>query len=132
MLTNLTLTPDLVGRRVKIVDWEHARFIAGYLGRVALGETPRGTMTREKRKYRRARWAVMRAQVGLSQCQQTYAAVAMLSRRSTKSKLIIEMPRCVSHSSQAFRHAFLVKFRRFGGLIGRKGHGGIIGEEEGG
>src|ERR1051325_2983015 len=44
------------------------------------------------------------AQVGLSQCQQTYAAVAIVSRRSTKSKLIIETPRCVSHSSQAFRH----------------------------
>src|SRR6187455_2992994 len=29
-----------------------------------LNETPKGTMTREKRKYRRARWAVMRAQVG--------------------------------------------------------------------
>src|SRR5215472_11622741 len=44
------------------------------------------------------------AQVGLSQCQQTYAAVAMVSRRSTKSKLIMDTPRCVSHSSHAFRH----------------------------
>src|SRR3954469_16942170 len=43
------------------------------------------------------------AHVGLSQCQQTYAAVSMRSERSTKSKLIIEMPRCVSHSSHAFR-----------------------------
>src|SRR5215831_18285232 len=43
------------------------------------------------------------AQVGLSQCQQTYAAVAMVSWRSTKSKLIIDTPRWVSHSSQAFR-----------------------------
>jgi hypothetical protein len=42
------------------------------------------------------------AQVGFSQCQQTYAAVAMLSRRSTKSKLIMDTPRCVSHSSHAF------------------------------
>ena len=32
-----------------------------------LAETPKGTMTREKRKYRKARWAAMRAQVGLSQ-----------------------------------------------------------------
>src|SRR4051812_24487805 len=46
------------------------------------------------------------AQVGLSQCQQTYAAVAMVSLRSTKSKLIIDTPRCVSHSSQAFKHAW--------------------------
>src|ERR1041385_5427198 len=45
------------------------------------------------------------AQVGSSQCQPTKAAVAMLSRRSTKSKLIMETPRCVSHSSQAFRQA---------------------------
>src|SRR6478609_2987672 len=43
------------------------------------------------------------AHVGLSQCQQTYAAVAMVSRRSTKSKLIMETPRWVSHSSHAFR-----------------------------
>src|SRR5437588_4059098 len=32
-----------------------------------LAETPRGTTTREKRKYRRCRWASMRAQVELSQ-----------------------------------------------------------------
>src|SRR5215510_6360983 len=44
------------------------------------------------------------AQVGFSQCQHTYAAVAMLSRRSTKSKLIMDTPRCVSHSSHALRH----------------------------
>src|SRR3954447_6643697 len=44
------------------------------------------------------------AHVGLSQCQQTYAAVAIVSCRSTKSKLIMEMPRWVSHSSQALRH----------------------------
>src|SRR5215471_3674543 len=41
------------------------------------------------------------AHVGFSQCQQTYAAVAMVSRRSTKSKLIMDTPRCVSHSSHA-------------------------------
>src|SRR5712692_7287657 len=44
------------------------------------------------------------AHVGSSQCQQTYAAVAMVLRRSIKSKLIIERPRCVSHSSQALTH----------------------------
>src|SRR5690242_11753134 len=44
------------------------------------------------------------AQVGLSQCQQTKAAAAMVSRRSTKSKLIMETPRWVSHSSHALRH----------------------------
>src|SRR6478609_8023039 len=46
------------------------------------------------------------AHVGLSQCQHTYAAVAIVSGRSTKSKLIIDTPRCVSHSSHAFRQAW--------------------------
>src|SRR5438046_7760132 len=32
-----------------------------------LTETPRGTTTKEKRKYRRCKWAAMRAQVELSQ-----------------------------------------------------------------
>src|SRR5256886_83819 len=32
-----------------------------------LADTPRGTTTRDKRKYRRCRWAAMRAQVELSQ-----------------------------------------------------------------
>jgi RNA polymerase primary sigma factor len=32
-----------------------------------LSETPKGTTTRDKRKYRRARWAAMRAQIELSQ-----------------------------------------------------------------
>src|SRR5215469_10375214 len=44
------------------------------------------------------------AQVGSSQCQQTKAAEAVVPLRSIKSKLIIDCPRCVSHSSQAFRH----------------------------
>src|SRR6185312_15526596 len=44
------------------------------------------------------------AQVGSSQCQQTYAAVSMVSERSMKSKLIIDWPRCVSHSSHALTH----------------------------
>src|SRR5581483_4595053 len=44
------------------------------------------------------------AQVGSSQCQQTYAAVPIVSDLSIKSKLIIDRPRCVSHSSQAFTH----------------------------
>src|SRR6516165_3281030 len=43
------------------------------------------------------------AQVGSSQCEQTYAAEAIVPLRSMKSKLIIDCPRCVSHSSQAFR-----------------------------
>src|ERR1051325_11058085 len=46
------------------------------------------------------------AQVGSSQCQHTYAAVAMVWRRSTKSNWIIERPRWVSHSSQALTQAW--------------------------
>src|SRR5579859_3977201 len=41
------------------------------------------------------------AQVGSSQCQQTYAALAVVPCRSMKSKLIIDLPRWVSHSAQA-------------------------------
>src|SRR5579883_1659946 len=41
------------------------------------------------------------AQVGSSQCQQTKAAVAIVSRRSMKSNWIMEWPRWVSHSAQA-------------------------------
>src|SRR5581483_5570666 len=44
------------------------------------------------------------AQVGSSQCQQTYAAVAVVTCRLMKSKLIMDLPRCVSHSSHAFTH----------------------------
>src|ERR1022692_4764661 len=43
------------------------------------------------------------AQAGSSQWKQTKAALAMVLGRSRKSKLIIETPRWVSHSSQAFR-----------------------------
>jgi len=32
---------------------------------------------------------------------QTIGTVAMVSRRSTKSRWIMEWPRCVSHSAQA-------------------------------
>jgi hypothetical protein len=41
------------------------------------------------------------AHVGSSQCQHTYAALAVVPWRSMKSKLIIDVPRWVSHSSQA-------------------------------
>src|SRR5581483_1329061 len=42
------------------------------------------------------------AQVGSSQCMQTIATVLMDCERSRKSKLIIDLPRCVSHSSHAW------------------------------
>ncbi len=46
-----------------------------------LAGTPRGTMTREKRKYRRARWAAMRAQVGLSQFIREVEFTELVKRR---------------------------------------------------
>ena len=46
-----------------------------------LAETPKGTMTREKRKYRRARWAAMRAQVGLSQLIREVEFTELVKRR---------------------------------------------------
>src|SRR5262245_63449253 len=42
------------------------------------------------------------AQVGSSQCMQTKGTVAVVCRRSMKSRWIIDCPRCVSHSAQAF------------------------------
>src|SRR5688572_28301361 len=42
------------------------------------------------------------AQVGSSQCMHTNGTVAVVWRRSMKSRWIIDCPRCVSHSEQAF------------------------------
>src|SRR4029077_3162121 len=46
-----------------------------------LAETPKGATTREKRKYRRARWAAMRAQVGLSQLIREVEFTELVKRR---------------------------------------------------
>jgi RNA polymerase primary sigma factor len=46
-----------------------------------LNETPRGATTREKRRYRRARWAVMRAQVELSQLVRKVEFTELVKRR---------------------------------------------------
>src|SRR6266480_2065661 len=46
-----------------------------------LNETAKGTTTREKRKYRKARWAVMRAQVGLSQLIREVEFTELVKRR---------------------------------------------------
>src|SRR6266576_2293580 len=46
-----------------------------------LNETARGTTTREKRKYRKARWAAMRAQVGLSQLIREVEFTELVKRR---------------------------------------------------
>ena len=45
------------------------------------------------------------AQVGSSQCMQTVGTVAIVFARSMKSTWIIDTPRCVSHSAQAFTQA---------------------------
>src|SRR4029453_519032 len=42
------------------------------------------------------------AQVGSSQCMQTKGTVPVVCRRSMKSRWIMDCPRCVSHSAQAF------------------------------
>src|SRR5882672_2732275 len=44
------------------------------------------------------------AQAGSSQCMQTTGTVWTDSARSTYSRWIIEVPRCVSHSAQAWKH----------------------------
>jgi len=46
-----------------------------------LADTPRGTTTRDKRKYRRARWASMRGQVGLSQLIRQVEFTELVKRR---------------------------------------------------
>src|SRR3954468_4854526 len=46
-----------------------------------LNETAKGSTTREKRKYRKARWAVMRAQVGLSQLIREVEFTELVKRR---------------------------------------------------
>src|SRR6202521_3018805 len=46
-----------------------------------LADTPKGTTTREKRKYRRGRWAAMRAQVGLSQLIREVEFTELVKRR---------------------------------------------------
>jgi RNA polymerase primary sigma factor len=46
-----------------------------------LNETARGITTREKRKYRKARWAVMRAQVELSQLIREVEFTELVKRR---------------------------------------------------
>jgi len=46
-----------------------------------LNETPKGTTSREKRKYRKARWAVMRAQVELSQLIRVVEFTELVKRR---------------------------------------------------
>jgi RNA polymerase primary sigma factor len=46
-----------------------------------LNETPKGATSREKRKYRKARWAVMRAQVELSQFIREVEFTELVKRR---------------------------------------------------
>ena len=46
-----------------------------------LTETAKGSTSREKRKYRKARWAVMRAQVGLSQLIREVEFTELVKRR---------------------------------------------------
>jgi RNA polymerase primary sigma factor len=46
-----------------------------------LAETAKGTTTREKRRYRKARWAAMRAEVGLSQLIREVEFTELVKRR---------------------------------------------------
>ncbi|MSO56609.1 MAG: RNA polymerase sigma factor RpoD [Acidobacteria bacterium] len=46
-----------------------------------LAETAKGSTTREKRKYRKVRWAVMRSQVGLSQLVREVEFTELVKRR---------------------------------------------------
>ena len=46
------------------------------------------------------------AHAGSSQCMHTTGTVCTDSARSAYSRWIIDVPRCVSHSAQAWKHAW--------------------------
>src|SRR5690242_5768509 len=68
-----------------------------------LNETPKGTMSREKRKYRKARWAAMRARVELSQrIREIEFTEAVKRRLIDEMKEAVEAVRGVQREIEAF------------------------------
>src|SRR3989475_8515745 len=65
----------------KQIDGVHKARAASEKHEEKLGNTPRGTTTRDKRKYRRARWAAMRARVELSNAIRTIEFTETVKRR---------------------------------------------------
>src|SRR5436190_2344517 len=68
-----------------------------------LAETPRGTTTRDKRKYRRSRWAAMRARVELSQRIREIEFTESVKRRLIEEmKDAVEDVKAVQREIEAF------------------------------
>src|SRR5262244_2178458 len=66
----------------------------------------RAVMTRPSPERLIASAGQTSAQVGDSQCMHTVGTVWVDRLRSMYSRWIIECPRCVSHSEQAWKHAW--------------------------
>src|SRR5919204_2515739 len=66
----------------------------------------RAVMTRPSPERLMASAGHTSAQVGDSQCMHTVGTVCVVVARSTYSRWIIECPLCVSHSLQAWTHAW--------------------------
>src|SRR5690349_16947695 len=68
-----------------------------------LAETPKGTVTRDKRKYRRAKWAAMRAQIELSQRIREIEFTESVKRRLIdEMKDAVEQVKAVQREIEAF------------------------------
>src|SRR5262245_53244207 len=78
-----------------------------------LAETPKGTTTREKRKYRRALWAEMRAQVELSQLIRRIEFTESIKRRLIDDmKEAVESVRVVQREVEAYDRQLSPKNRK--------------------
>src|SRR5436189_867717 len=78
-----------------------------------LAETPRGTMTRDKRKYRRCKWAAMRAQVELSQrIREIEFTEAVKRRLIDEMKDAVESVRSVQRESEASERLINLKNKK--------------------
>ena len=78
-----------------------------------LTETPRGTTTKEKRKYRRCKWAAMRAQVELSQrIREIEFTEAVKRRLIDEMKDAVESVRSVQRETEALERLISPKNKK--------------------
>lgn len=78
-----------------------------------LNETPRGATSRERRKFRRARWAVMRAQVELSQLVRRVEFTELVKRRLIEQiKDEVESVRKIEREAEALERQLHPKAKK--------------------
>jgi RNA polymerase primary sigma factor len=78
-----------------------------------LNETPKGTDSRQKRKYRKARWAVMRAQVELSQLVREVEFTELVKRRLIEQiKDEVESVRKIEREAEALERQLNAKGKK--------------------